>query len=145
MKLVREYLYERFSDESDPIQDMGIGIGFGFTYDLEGLEHNDGKHNLYVNQAFVNKYCRILSAKLAVLEKPFVARYKIRGLNAACTFSFRSTTVVKGNQMKILYYTVGSSGSYGFNSGEQSKKFYMRQPTIKKVLEELYNHMLTLK
>jgi len=26
MKLIREYLYEKFSDESDPIEDMGIGV-----------------------------------------------------------------------------------------------------------------------
>lgn len=26
MKLVREYLYEKFTEESDPIRDMGIGM-----------------------------------------------------------------------------------------------------------------------
>jgi hypothetical protein len=26
MKIVREYLYEKFTEEGDPIQDMGIGL-----------------------------------------------------------------------------------------------------------------------
>ena len=35
MKLVREYLYEKFIEDSDPIQDMGIGLLSKYESELE--------------------------------------------------------------------------------------------------------------
>jgi hypothetical protein len=146
MNIVREHINERlgFTEDSDPISDMGIGIGFGFTFALEGLEHNDCKHNLYVNEQFIQKYCRALSPKTFILKGNFYARFKSGPVMAMCSFYFKPTTVTKGNQTKNLYYTAGNAGSRGFNGGEQSRTYHMRSTTIKNVLGQLYNHMLKL-
>lgn len=136
---------ESFLEDSDPISDMGIGIAFGFSSDMEGLEKNDGKHTLYVNEGFIKRYCD--GSKLGrffYLKDNYHAIFSGGGLNFSCSFYFKKTTVTKGQTIKTLYYTAGGSGSTGFNGAEQDKKHYMRSPTIKKVLGQLYNHMLKL-
>jgi hypothetical protein len=49
MKIVREILYEKFSEEGDPVSDMGIGMNIDII--TKEITREDKKHRLIVNAA----------------------------------------------------------------------------------------------
>jgi len=52
MKLIKEYINEKFTDESDPVHDLGIGVKAYIEYCLTLLKKLDGKRK----KAFVQGY-----------------------------------------------------------------------------------------
>ena len=135
-----KFIYEKFTEESDPIHDMNIGVRFGFTMQMVGLEKNDGRHNFFVNQRFIDLYCQLLMPNSFILKKDFRAIFNRHGWKSSCAFYFKPVGLSSLNE-NPLYYVQGMSGSMGFNGGEQDKKHYMRPTTLKNVLGQLYQHL----
>jgi len=161
MKIVREHINERmgFTEDSDPIKDMGIGILFGFTPKLLGSEANDGKHSIYVKPEFIEKICdsdrgqipgqSYRYFKSVDLKSEFIARYgniayykdksKWPKLPYACSFVFKPYN--DHDKDIFLYRVTGISGSHGFFGGAQTQKENLAPTHVKHCLEELYLHL----
>jgi len=150
MKIVREDINERmgFTEDSDPIEDMGIGMPFGFTSKMLGLETNDGKHSIYVKAEFIEKICTPgFDPGIRWLKDGFKSRYGDRTyykdkskwpkLQFSCSFGFKK---YKDGDI-ILYRVYGVSGSHGFFGGQQTEREKLAPTHIKHCLEDLYLHL----
>jgi hypothetical protein len=150
MNIVREHINERmgFTEDSDPIKDMGIGMPFGFSSKMLGLEANDGKHSIYVKPEFIEKICTPdKGAGARWLKQEFKARYgdrtyykdksKWSKLQFSCSFGFNRYR----DGDVLLYRVYGSSGTHGFFGGAMTKKENLAPVHVKHCLEDLYLHL----
>lgn len=142
-KLVKEHLNENVESNKK----------FGFTSKLLGLDANDGKHSLLLTPEFIEKICKPSDdSKTRYLKEPFHARYGLRkdyydennNIKGPyrCDFFFRPVTYGDG---KVMYFTIGNSGSHGFNGGQFTQRERLANIYVKQCLEQLYKHLETLK
>ena len=98
MKLVKEILYEKFSDESDPIRDMGIGMRDKIE---EWINHFNVTHKNYIKNYIVNKDCTVdaKSVDISWLDYITIPEYiKFNNIDGdfACCFSDIATIKTSG-------------------------------------------------
>jgi hypothetical protein len=136
----------------NPKRALGLGIPFGFTTDLLGLEANDGRNGMYITREFAEKYFLKDNFSKRV-EKYHIPDFKARwggwrGKNYinpdgsykgsyACTFKIISI----GND---LFRVQGSSGDYGFGGLQSSQRNTIGKEYRKSIYEQLYYYLMNL-
>jgi len=155
-KLVKESI--NFNRQEDPYKSLGIGyfpvlnrekyFGFGTFGDKFGdLTNNTGGKNLYIDPEFGNlilekKWENSKSLQFKN-EYDFYSTYKQM---YKLSYYFRETVIyTKGNETKLVYRTIGSSGSHGICGGEATQREYLGKRIQKKCLGELYDYLLNVK
>jgi hypothetical protein len=137
-------VFEKFSEEGDPIEDLDIGNFFGFTNNLRGIEYNNGVNAFYVKPSFMKRINPNfeMGQKTVHFSEKFPGVYGKKGSQKyKCDVYFRLVSV--GD--KLLYKAIGSSGSHGFAGGQYTQRETLAKTYVKQILEQLYNHLLTLK
>ena len=129
-----------FNEDSDPINDLNIGIKFGFTHHFKDLHSNDGETGFYLNTPAMNKFCSNPSANInrhhtAYLIEDFNAFYNRRNSRKyLCKFYFRRTNDRHGNE---IWKALGTSGSHGFHGGQYTIKDTLCKTYVKQCLEQI--------
>jgi len=107
MKLVKEHINEKFTDESDPIHDMGIGITVKIkkwlTENINPLDNHNNKRPLYI----INDDITIdVNGNLAPLRKitklPNYINFNI--VYGFCDFGSAGLTSLKGFPKEVHGY-----------------------------------------
>jgi len=135
VKIVKESI--SFNRQENPMKSVGIGRTqfFGFGTNLAGPEVNDGTKAFYIIDPFASKILMTSSGNNFKFkpEYDFWGTYK---KYYKCIFRFRLSNG--------LYYTMGSSGSYGFGGMQFTKKETLCKRDKKNLLNQLYNYLYNL-
>lgn len=140
-KLIYEAI--EFERGRDPKRSLNIGIPFGFTKQLKGLEYNDGENSMWVTKEFGDKFLyKISRSNSYYLEDGFYGtwghNYYTRG-GYICNYKFKGSSSYP-NLLKVQ----GLSGSYGFGGLESTKATLLSKKDRKELYKQLWDHLMKL-
>lgn len=117
-----KFIYEKFKKESDPIKDMGIGVGL--IYDIEKIKEDEDSYNFTINISAVKEFLRKHMPKITDNEIDRFMAYELDEIikQAPITF-FRENNekaldrYIKNRILNISPYWLGIHGDEAMRKG----------------------------